>query len=62
MAKVVESISRLKYRKIINVLDFYLLGVTEQTVIVSTLIVKSKIITQRSCYAVYRIYRKSVKD
>jgi hypothetical protein len=37
MAKVVESISRLKYRKIINVLDFYLLGVTEQTVIVSTL-------------------------
>lgn len=43
MAKVVESISRLKYRKIINVLDFYLLGVRAQTVIVSPIEVKPKL-------------------
>jgi hypothetical protein len=62
MAKVVESISRLKYRKIINVLDFYLLGVRAQTVIVIPIEVKSKLTTYWSCYGVYRIYRKSVKD
>jgi len=62
MAKVVESISRLKYRKIINVLDFYLLGVRAQTVIVSPIEVKPKLTTYWSFYGVYRIYRKSVKD
>ena len=62
MAKVVESISRLKYRKIINVLDVYLLGVRAQTVIVSPIEVKPKLKTYWSCYGVYRIYRKSVTD